>query len=265
VEALDGFLMQNTNFEYEVILCDDCSTDSTKSLVEEYIKNHTKGYRIKYFRHEKNLGMIENVLFSFNQCTAKYVALCEGDDFWTDPCKLQRQVDFLEANEEYAICFTAYKIRNELNNQQTINDSIFGSFTIEDIIKGNSFSTASVVFVSKYFNPQIEWFLKMPFGDWTLYLVILFQSEKKAYCLKDITSVYRIHLGGIHGNLHSSNLKLVTAYKMHIQFYRSIKKYLFKDDYGLLIKQEIKNRKDIIYKLLRSEGKNVSALLSKWY
>ena len=104
-DAIEGFLMQQTNFDYEIIIANDCSPDNTDSFVKKYINNHPKGKLIKYFRHDKNIGVMPNFIFALKQCTGKYIALCEGDDYWTDPYKLQKQVDFLEANLDYTICF----------------------------------------------------------------------------------------------------------------------------------------------------------------
>ena len=154
---------------------------------------------------------------------------------------------------------------NQIIGQETSVDTIGGSITIEQIINSNSYSTATVVFVSKYLYPLPYWFDKIKFGDWGLYLNILFISKKKAYCLTDITAVYRIHKGGIHGNLHASNLTLANAYKMHIDFYRQMKKYLFLGDYNSLIDQYILERKKIVRKLFAGERKYFDVLKTLWY
>lgn len=262
-QALDGFLMQKTNFDYEIVIGEDCSKDKTLEIIKSYQQQYPD--RIKLLEHVSNIGVMPNFIETLKECSGKYIALCEGDDYWTDEYKLQKQVDFLEANDGYAICFTGYKIKNELQKRETVIDSPSGSITIEDVINENSFSTATALFASKYLDPQIDWFPKMSFGDWTLYLLILFQSKKKAYCLKEVTSVYRIHEGGIHGNLHASNNKLIKAYKMHIDFYRKIKTHLFKEEYSALIRTGIKKRKSIIADLLKKENKYIQAIFSKWY
>lgn len=266
-EALDGFLMQETNFDFEIVIGEDCSSDKTLEMIKHYQQKYPD--RIKLLANKTNIGMMRNFIETLKACTGKYIALCEGDDYWTDTFKLQKQVDFLEANKEYAICFTCYKIKNELNNKDTIINSQIGSILIGDVIKANSFSTATSVFVSKYvtslLQPKLNWIQKTPFGDWTLYLIILFTSKKKAFCLNEVTTVYRIHGGGIHGSLHSSNKQLIKAFKMHVSFYRDIKKYLFKDSYASDIENGIKERKKIIHGLLKTENRPISAFLSKWY
>ena len=262
-QTIESILNQKTNFNYLIIIGEDCSSDKSKEIIQYYSIKYPE--KIKGIFHSKNLGAQLNSLILFNECNAKYVALCDGDDYWTDPLKLQKQVDFLEANEDYAICFSGYKTVNQIIGQETLVDNIGGSISIEQIINSNSYSTATAMFVSKYLYLLPSWFDNIKFGDWGLYLNTLFTSKKKAYCLPDITAVYRIHKGGIHGNLHASNLTLIKAYKMHIQFYRQIQTYLFRDEYSAQIKDCIKARKGIIARLLKEEKKYLAAIISKWY
>ena len=105
-EAIEGVLIQQTNFSFELIIANDASTDGSDKIINEFIANHPKGNLIKYFKHEKNVGMMQNFTFALGHCKGKYIALCEGDDYWTDPLKLQKQVDFLEANEDYCDLFS---------------------------------------------------------------------------------------------------------------------------------------------------------------
>ncbi|MBP7508034.1 MAG: glycosyltransferase family 2 protein [Prolixibacteraceae bacterium] len=97
-QAIEGVLMQVTDFGYDLIIADDCSPDKTPEIVNEIIRTHPKGSCIKYYRHSENLGMTKNGLFAFSKCTGKYIALCEGDDYWTDQMKkyksLQKQIQF---------------------------------------------------------------------------------------------------------------------------------------------------------------------------
>ena len=109
-QAIEGVLMQNCFFEVELIVANDCSTDKTDLIIKDIIQNHPRGNWIKYHHHEKNVGMMPNFIFALHQATGKYVALCDGDDYWTDPLKLQKQVGFLEENEEYVLCFHKIKI-----------------------------------------------------------------------------------------------------------------------------------------------------------
>tara|TARA_B110000967_G_C18886117_1_gene564081 strand:+ start:1781 stop:2785 length:1005 start_codon:yes stop_codon:yes gene_type:complete len=109
IEAIEGVLMQKTNFEFELIVSDDCSTDKTKSIVNEYlIQNNCR--RVNFVSHNINLGINENFDYALNLIQGEYVALCDGDDYWTDPHKLQMQVDFMDRNENVSLICTERSI-----------------------------------------------------------------------------------------------------------------------------------------------------------
>ncbi len=105
-QCLDGFLMQQTNFPIEIIINDDCSTDGTTEIIREYAEKYPD--KIFPIFHEENLysqgvrGMAQK--FVYPKARGKYIATCEGDDYWTDPLKLQKQVDFLESHPDYSMC-----------------------------------------------------------------------------------------------------------------------------------------------------------------
>ena len=115
-QCLDSVLMQEVGFEYEIVVGDDCSSDGTIAILEEYVsrleigdwrlKNapHCKGIRV--IKSEKNEGIGMNYKKMLSACKGKYIALCEGDDYWTDVHKLQEQVDFLEKHPDYGFVGT---------------------------------------------------------------------------------------------------------------------------------------------------------------
>src|SRR5690606_36284281 len=118
-QCLDSILMQQTTFPFEIILGEDESTDGTREICKDYAQKHPDIIKL-FLRSRKDVIYINgkptgrfNFLASLKACTGKYIALCEGDDFWTDPLKLQKQVDFLEANPEYEACFTNISIIDE--------------------------------------------------------------------------------------------------------------------------------------------------------
>lgn len=108
-EALNSVLEQDCNFNFEVILSNDYSTDKTDAVINKIIKNHPQGTKIRYTNQEKNLGINDNLIFTLEQAKGKYIALLEGDDYWTDQHKLQKQFDFLEKNSDYSICTGGYE------------------------------------------------------------------------------------------------------------------------------------------------------------
>ena len=93
-QAILGVLSQKAEFEIELIVANDCSPDNTEAIVQEIIQNHPNGSWIKYTRHAENKGAIPNFAWSISQAKGKYIAICEGDDYWTDPFKIQKQIDF---------------------------------------------------------------------------------------------------------------------------------------------------------------------------
>ncbi|PTS92382.1 hypothetical protein DBR27_19765, partial [Flavobacterium sp. HMWF030] len=109
-QTIDGILMQEVDFDFELIISNDCSPDQTDEVVKSYLKDHPKSNKVKYFSHKKNMGAYQNFVFSLENSNGKYIALCEGDDYWTNPLKLQKQVDFLESNPDFSICFTDYAV-----------------------------------------------------------------------------------------------------------------------------------------------------------
>lgn len=106
-QALDSFLMQKTSFAYEIVLAEDCSTDGTRKICEEYATKYPD--MVRYLPSEKNVGGVENERRAIEAAKGEYIALCEGDDYWTDPQKLQKQVEFLDAHPDYSVTWTRYE------------------------------------------------------------------------------------------------------------------------------------------------------------
>ena len=102
-QAIEGILMQKTDFEFELLISNDFSTDSTSQIINEIIINNPNGFRIVFYEQEYNLGMHLNGDFLLKKAQGKYIAICEGDDFWTNPNKLQIQFDYLEQNINQSI------------------------------------------------------------------------------------------------------------------------------------------------------------------
>lgn len=200
-KAIEGVLMQKCDFEVELIIADDCSPDKTEEKVFQIIKNHPKSSWIKYTKHKTNKGMISNFNWALNQCKGKYIALCEGDDYWTDPLKLQKQVDFLEANEEYVMC--GHKTEQLFEGENTeigyLNNYQAGDFAPHNIWHNWMFATASLVFSSCILKfPEYLIFSKhkhMLQGD--IFLIITALELGKIYGLPDTMAIYRKHEGSV--------------------------------------------------------------------
>lgn len=121
-DALDGFVMQQTNFRFEVLVHDDASTDNTASIIREYAEKYPNiiiPIYEKENQYSKGKGDVPRIMNA--AIRGKYVAICEGDDYWTDPLKLQKQVDFLESHPDYSMCFHGADVKNELVNPTKIS------------------------------------------------------------------------------------------------------------------------------------------------
>ena len=153
-QCLEGFVMQKTNFRFEAIVHDDASTDGTAAIIREYAEKYPDIIKPifetenQYSKRDGSLGRIMN-----EACTGKYIAMCEGDDYWIDPLKLQKQVDFMETHEDYSMCWhDAYVLHNgkkyPYNRYKKDCD-----VSIEDlIIKGGDFCpTASLIYRKEMF------------------------------------------------------------------------------------------------------------------
>ena len=115
-QAIEGILKQKTNFLVEVVIGDDFSTDKSLEIIRKYQNTATVHFKIlerkvgdDYWKNRQKLGRLHNFYNIIENCTAKYIALLDGDDYWTDPFKLQKQVDFLKANPDYVGCFHKIK------------------------------------------------------------------------------------------------------------------------------------------------------------
>lgn len=196
-EAIEGVLMQKTTFPIELIIGEDCSTDATRSICVDYKKNYPE--IIKLQLPETNKGMMRNFIENMQAATGKYIALCEGDDYWTDPYKLQKQVDFLDANEEYSFCFHDNIILNQKTGEKRIRIGerlIDRTVDLKSIILEKNMATATLVFRNIINWKKIpEWFSQIGQGDYGL--VVLLAENGFGQFLPDVMSVYRIHDGGV--------------------------------------------------------------------
>ncbi len=210
-EAIQGVLMQKTDFEIEFIIANDASTDNTHPLITQFAIDK-KNITINYINHSVNSGMMPNFVSALQQCSGKYIALCEGDDYWTDPLKLQKQVDFMEANPEYAMIFTNGKVvyTNENNDSHLIysnskdeSKASYDTFPLPNdttdiytLAKGNYIHTAGVLFLNWVDEGIPSYMKKTTIGDWPLHLMTATKGLIK-FSNEDTFS-YRVHSDGIY-------------------------------------------------------------------
>lgn len=213
-EAINGVLMQNYGGKIELILANDNSPDNTDALIQKKIAENstTQNIEIKYTKHNPNKGMMPNFFWALEQVQGKYIALCEGDDYWTDPLKLQKQVDFLEANDKFAICFHAVKIQYEEGIApfyRDVNIDTKEISSIDDLIKGNFIHTVSCVFRNTL--PYPEWLIHAYPGDWPLHVINATKGD--IYFDNNIMAVYRVHYGGVFSTTKRNVAKEIMTIK----------------------------------------------------
>jgi glycosyltransferase involved in cell wall biosynthesis len=195
-QAIEGVLMQKASFPFELVIGEDCSTDNTRSTCIEYQNRFPDIIKIRL--SDKNQGMIKNFIETMRVCQGKYIAICEGDDYWTDTCKLQKQVDFFESNPQYGLCFTdvdiLFSTRNKLIRSFDLSNrrDIPTGDVLNELIYRNPYKTCTAMFRRKAMNGYTEILddNKFQLVDYGLWLHIA-RSFKVGY-LKETTAVYRV-------------------------------------------------------------------------
>lgn len=189
-QSLDSILQQQAKFLFEIIIAEDCSTDSTRDICLDYAKKYPD--KINLITSNHNVGPKKNFARALQATRGRYIAFCDGDDYWTDPYKLQKQVDFLEAHADYAICFHPVKIwQNGKLYDDYITWAVPETTSIMDLADKNYIMTPSVVYRNRLFAEFPEQFSVSPVGD--IFLHILNARHGKIKQLPDTMAVYRIH------------------------------------------------------------------------
>ena len=238
LEAIEGILMQKTDFDLELVIANDNSPDNTNLIIEELVKNHKEGHKIKYLNNKVNLGMMPNFVNAIKNCTGKYIALCEGDDYWIDENKLQKQVDFLDQNDDYSICYHKVNLNeNDLITEDTITLEVNQTTTIQDLANGNYIHTCSVVYRNFLFDKFPEYFYIAPVGDYFLHL--LNSQFGKIYCIDEKMAIYRVH-----NTSYWSSKSQKTKTEIWINFLNEIKVY-FNHEIKNILELQIKKYTDV--------------------
>ncbi len=202
-QALEGFLMQKTTFPVEIIVYDDASTDRTADIIKEYAKRYPDKIRPIFQRKNRyKEGKKPFVDYVFPECRGKYIALCEGDDYWTDPYKLQKQVEFMEAHPDCSMSSHPVRVvcmggrRSLWGDLYGINGKEF--YTIEEFLGAPGFPeipTPGLMIRGSAIKEVPEWFCNVLRGDTALHFLLL--QEGKLGFLKDCMAVHRKHDRGV--------------------------------------------------------------------
>lgn len=191
-QALDGVLAQAAPFPWELIVADDCSTDGTRDILLEYRDRHPD--RIRLILQEKNVGPERNWFDLLGAPRAPYIAYFEGDDYWTDPDKLRKQVEFLEANSGYAGCAHQALIVQDGRELRRFREDVPEVIGVEELIGGRPFHTASLVFRREAFM-LLDRLPRAFSGDRLLNFCVAITG--KIRFLPDCMCVYRWHGTGV--------------------------------------------------------------------
>lgn len=194
-QTIESILTQKTDYSFQLVIGEDCSSDNTRIICEEFSRKY--GDKIKLLPSpEKNMGLIANYMRTIKECDGKYIAICDGDDYWIDEFKLQKQVAFLEENPDYSIVHTGLKFLlpngdfKIFTNSMNINYNDFTHLIYFNFI----FSVTAVFRNIQYKDSLPNWIKKYSYGDWPTYLWTIKDGGKIHY-IEDITAVYRKNIG----------------------------------------------------------------------
>lgn len=261
-DCLDGILMQQTKFRIEILVGNDCSTDKTESIVKEYQKCFPNIRLITPSSNIYQTGKTITCTHLLSVAQGKYVAFCEGDDYWTYPYKLQTQIDFLEREDSYTMCFHAHQLKDSTNTLIPIE--IYNpkekTISINELLNHGVCQLSTVVGRRECLTiPEVELYFNHPkhnYGDINYYMA--WASQGKIMCMPQFWSVYRRHLDSLTANDNICDIA-------HIKHKNALTAII--DCYGDKYSQ-ILNYYRCMYKLNKSsklikEGKYVSGIRHK--
>lgn len=256
-QALDSVLMQAVDFDYEIVIGEDCSIDGTRQIVLAYRDQHPD--KIRLLLPEKNLGMHRNFVETYRACRGEYIALLEGDDYWSSSEKLQRQVDFLDVNPGCAICFhpAAIITAGDPSASIVIPDGFSRALsTLEDLVVENFIPTCSAVARGGLVADFPDWFFTLRQGDWSFHM--LNAQHGDIGFLKDAMAVYRVHPAGVW-----SGEKLALRLEAIIETYRAFNDHLGRK-YDHLVRRELARHYNRISLCHEEAGEVEAARRSFW-
>lgn len=203
-QAIESVLAQKVNFEYDVIVANDCSTDNTDAVCQHYVKADP---RVRYHKHAHNVGLIANHQWSAKQAKGKYIAYCDGDDYWIDEYKLQRQVDYMEAHPECSLCY--HNVIREYGEFRSLFIPIgkrSGIVDWEEVIKHWAIPTSAVVYRRDAICDDIDKVIAYPNDDYAIELFLL--TKGVYYYDISVGAVYRAHSSSVSAGMNANSIKM---------------------------------------------------------
>lgn len=208
-DAIESFLRQRTTFNIEILIHDDASTDSTPGIIREHERKYPGLIRPIYQTVNQYSKGVKVGLFNAERAVGKYVALCEGDDFWLDPLKLQKQVEYMEKCPECSLCVHAANIVTPDTKKRIsiVRPSLRNkTFSIEETIEGGGglFATNTILFPSVFIKDLPEFIKRAPIGDYPLAIYLALRGS--VYYIDEIMSAYRHGVRGSWSDMEFSNI-----------------------------------------------------------
>lgn len=267
-EALDSFLTQQTDFNYEVLVHDDASTDNTAKIIKEYELKYPNIIKPIYqTENQYSKGIKISWAFAYPKARGKYIALCEGDDFWVDLLKLQKQVDFLEMHDECSLCVHRAIVYDNATKSKIgeIRPSHQNSyFSTEQIILGDGdiFATNSMVFRKEFALTLPKFYLNAPIGDYPLNIYLSLCG--KVYYFDDCMSAYRVNVEGSWTSTHKNfDTKVELLDKIEKMFFEINQYTNFK--YSEIIESVLASKRFWTFYIFKSLNTIKSGKYKEWY
>ena len=216
-QTIESVLAQQTTFDFEIIIGEDHSTDNTQKIVREYEERYPDKIRAIY--NQKNLGLMKNHVNTILQAKGSYVSLLDGDDFLTHPSKFQKQVDFLEQNPGFVLCFHDVNILNidgTIDERTCCGPDTPSVVTFEDVISRVSIPTLALVFNKKFLQGHPpKWFETLNAPDRPFFLLLLHHGM--GYFFNECWGVYRKHPQG-----HWTSQSYLSQWNTHLAIFRAV-------------------------------------------
>lgn len=197
-QTIKSVLNQITNFDFEIIIGDDCSTDNTTNICSNFQKQFPE--KIILISNNENQGFLRNYFNCYNSSKGVYLAATAGDDYWCDNYKLQKQVDFLEENKDFSMCCSGYKLLFEDTNQfKDMVQSNRKEFTYNELLYNNEIAATTSIYRKSLLPTLNNEFLNVPVEDWVLYL--MYAKLGRVGYLNEVFGVYRQHSNSVYSGL----------------------------------------------------------------
>jgi glycosyltransferase involved in cell wall biosynthesis len=227
-ETIEGVLNQEVDFKVNLLIGDDCSPDNTSSIVQDIIDNHHNGHWITYIRRKKNIGMMPNFVDLLERCSGKYIAFCDGDDYWTDSSKLEKQLNSLENNKDINICAHAVKVLNCESNEFVSNSGVHGNEVgikqLDAVIRygGGYCPMASIMIRSTILEDLPDNFVQYPGAH---FFIQMMGAKNGVVYLPDLMAVYRKNsstsvIKNVKNNIDQHH-KWIEGYLEMLDFFKS--------------------------------------------